>query len=106
MNHWMTRSRLDGEDGDGHWVMARPWLTADRIQFGCYVQLMRELIRMADSSFFNYMRIEPTIFVEIFNRVGLESKNYIPLYGDPATIRNFGQHSTNRRRNGNGAVEA
>ena len=36
----MTRSRLDGGDWDGHWVL---WLTADRILqlVGRYIQLMR-----------------------------------------------------------------
>ena len=57
----------------GIWFLARSWLTADRIlQFGSYVQLKREL-RMGDSSFFNYMRMEPYMFDEILNRVGLGS---------------------------------
>ena len=30
----------------------------------------------------------------------------IPLDGDPATIRNFGQNDTNRNGNGKSAVEA
>ena len=35
---------------------------------------------MADSSFFNYMymRMEPNMFDEILNRVGLESKRVTP----------------------------
>ena len=53
--------------------LARPWLTADRmLQLGCYVQPMREL-RMTESSFFIYMRMEPNMFDEILKRVGLES---------------------------------
>ena len=55
--------------------LARPWLTADRMQqFGQYAQLMREL-RMTDSSFFSiYMRMEPIMLDEILRRDGLESK--------------------------------
>ena len=54
--------------------LAHPWLTADRMQqFGRYVQLMREL-RMPDSSFFIYMRMEPIMFDKILNRDGIESK--------------------------------
>ena len=34
------------------------------------------------------------------------SKTPIPLDGDSATIRNFGQNDTNRNRNGKSAVEA
>ena len=50
--------------------LTRPRLTADRmLQLGRYVQLMREL-RMTDSSFFIYMRMEPSMFDEILNRVG------------------------------------
>ena len=33
-------------------------------------------------------------------------KTGIPLEGDPTTIRNFGQNSSNRSRNGKSAVEA
>ena len=43
------------------------------LQFGPFVQLMGEL-RMADSSFFIYMVMEPNMFDEILNRVDLESK--------------------------------
>ena len=61
--------------------LARPWLTADRmLQLGSYVQLMREL-RMTDSSVFIYMRMEPNMFDEILNRVGLESKRVSPSSG-------------------------
>ena len=49
--------------------LACPWLTADKwLPFGRYVQLVREL-RMADSSFFNYMRMEPNIFDESWPRI-------------------------------------
>ena len=49
-------------------LLARPRLTAGRmLQFGRYVQLMREL-RIKDSSFFIYMRMEPNMFEEILNR--------------------------------------
>ena len=66
--------------GNGVGFMASPWLTADRwLSFGRYVKLMR--IRMADSSFFNYMRIELDMFVEILNRVGLESKKVTSTSG-------------------------
>ena len=34
------------------------------------------------------------------------TKNPIPLDGDSATIRNFGQNDSNRSRNGKSAVEA
>ena len=34
------------------------------------------------------------------------SKTPIPLDGDSATIRNFGQNDTNRNRNGKSAVQA
>ena len=58
--------------------LTRPWLTADIVlQLGRYVQLLREL-RMTDSSFFIYMRIEPSLFDEILNRVCLESKRVTP----------------------------
>ena len=55
--------------------LTRPWLTADRmLQFGRDVQLMREL-RMTNSSFsFINMRMEPNMFDEILNRVGLNLK--------------------------------
>ena len=50
------------------WV--RPWLSADRrLQFGHYDQLLRELRMKDNSSFFNYMRMEPLMFDEILNRV-------------------------------------
>ena len=58
--------------------LTRPWLTADRmLQLGRYVKLMGEL-RMTDSSFFIYMRMEPSMFDEILNRVGPESKRVTP----------------------------
>ena len=45
--------------------LVRPWLTADRmLQLCCYVQLMGER-RMAESSFFIYMRIEPNMLDEM-----------------------------------------
>ena len=66
------------EIGIGVGFLARPWLTADRwLPFGRYVQLMREVM-MADSSFFNYMRMKTNIFDEILNRVGLESERVTP----------------------------
>ena len=34
------------------------------------------------------------------------SETDIPLDGDPPTIRNFGQNSSNRSRSGKSAVEA
>ena len=37
---------------------------------------------------------------------GNRPKPPIPLDGDSATIRNFGQNDTNRSRNGKNAVEA
>ena len=58
--------------------LTRPWLAADiMLQLGRYVQLMREL-RMTDSSFFIYMRMEPSMFDKILNRVGPESKRVTP----------------------------
>ena len=78
MNHRLS-SVLDDEDqarwrqrAKRFWV--RPCLSTDRgLQFGHYDQLIREL-RMEDrSSFFKYMRMEPLMFDEILNRVGLES---------------------------------
>ena len=47
------------------------------LQLGRYVHLMREL-RMIDSSFVIYMRMEPSMFDEILNRVGQESKRVTP----------------------------
>ena len=42
---------------------APPWLSADRkLQFGHYEQLLRELRMEDNSSFFNYMRMEPLMF--------------------------------------------
>ena len=50
------------------WV--RPWLSTDRrLQFGHNDQLLIELRMEDNSSFFNYMRMEPLIFDEILNRV-------------------------------------
>ena len=50
------------------WV--RPWLSADRrLQFGHCDQLLGELRMEDNSSFFNYMRMEPLMFDEILNRV-------------------------------------
>ena len=58
--------------------LTRPRLTADRLlQLSRYVQLMREL-RMTDNSFFIYMKMEPSMFDEIINRVGPESKRVTP----------------------------
>ena len=58
--------------------LTRPWLTADRmLQLGRCVQLMREL-RMTDSSFFIYMRMKPSMFDEILDGVGPESKRVTP----------------------------
>ena len=61
--------------------LGRTWLTADRmLQLGRYVQLMRKL-KMTDSSFFIYMMKEPSMFDEILNRVGIESKRLISTSG-------------------------
>ena len=50
------------------WV--RPWLSADsRLQFGYYDQLLRELRMEDNSSFFNYMRMEPLMFDQISPRI-------------------------------------
>ena len=50
------------------WV--RPSLSADRrLHFGHYDQLLRELRMEDNSSFFNYMRMEPLMFDELLNRV-------------------------------------
>ena len=69
MNHrlFMLNDEVQARQSQ-FWV--RPWLSADRrLQFGHYDQLLREL-RMEDNpSFFNYMRMEPLMFDEIFNRV-------------------------------------
>ena len=61
---------------------ALPWLTADRMLHlvGRYIQLMREL-RMTDSSIFIYMKMDPNMFVEILNRVGLEFRRLTPTSG-------------------------
>ena len=51
------------------------------------------------------------ILTKISNRSGIAvqwnivNKTDTPLDGDPATIRNFGQNSSNRSRNGKSAVE-
>ena len=76
---------LDGEIqarlrrwGVGIGFLTRSWLTADRmLQLGRYVQLMREPM-MTDSSLIIYMRMEPSMFVEILNRVGPDSKRVTP----------------------------
>ena len=58
--------------------LTRSWLIADIVlQLGRYVQLLREL-RMTENSFFIYMRMEPSLFDEILNRVGPESKRVTP----------------------------
>ena len=67
----MTRSSLDGGDGDGHRVLGPSLINCrQNATFGRYVHHMREL-RMTDSSFFIYMRMELNMFDKIFNRVGL-----------------------------------
>ena len=60
----------------GFGFLARPWLTSDRrLQFGRHIQLK------ADSSFPNYIRMEPKIFDEILNRFGLESERVTSTSG-------------------------
>ena len=67
MNHRLTR--LDDEIQARRrrkmfWV--HPWLhAAGGLQFGHYDQLMR-----GSTSFFNYMRMEPYLYDEIFHRAG------------------------------------
>jgi len=49
----------------------RPWLThARRLQFGVYRQLMQELRLEDEGAFFNCMRMEPTMFDVLLQRVG------------------------------------
>ena len=67
MNHRLFM--LDGEvqarqrqRAKRFWVW--PWLSADRrLQFGHYDQLLRELRMEDNSSFFNYMRMEPLMIM-------------------------------------------
>ena len=56
-------------------IFARPWLPADRMLqlVGRYIQLMR-VLRMTDSLFFIYMKMEP-------NSVSLEFKRLTPTSG-------------------------
>ena len=61
--------------------LVRPWFTADRmLKFGRYVKLMSDQ-RMTDSSILIYIRMEPNMFDEILNRVGIESKRVTPTSG-------------------------
>ena len=61
----MMRSRQDRGGGPND-----SGLSADRrLQFGNYDQLLIELRMEDNSSFFNYMRMEPLMFDEILNRV-------------------------------------
>ena len=53
---------------------------------------MREL-RMTDSSFFIYMRMEPNMFDEILNRVGLEFKSVTPTSGKHLNQHEVGQNA-------------
>ena len=57
-------------------IFARPWLPADRMLqlVGRYIQLMI-VLRMTDSLFFIYMKMEP-------NSVGLEFKRLTPTSGN------------------------
>ena len=48
----------------------------------------------------------PDEFVQCWSGSPVFPKTPIPLDGDSATIRNFGQNDTNRNRNGKSAVEA
>ena len=77
----MTRPSIDGDGGDGHRVLvpslvnfrqnAKIWSlcpTYERAKYG------RQLI-------FIYMRMDPNMFDEIVNRVGLESKRVTPTSG-------------------------
>ena len=72
MNHRLIRLEIQARRrrrAKRFWV--RPWLSADRrLQFGHYDQLMRELRMEDNTSFFNYMRMEPHMFDEILLRVG------------------------------------
>ena len=50
------------------WV--RPWL-AIRPMYGHYEQLMNELLRENHTDFKNFLRLEPEMFFELVERVGL-----------------------------------
>ena len=85
----MTRSRLDEECGNGHRVLD-PSLVDCRhnttIEPLC-PSYEREL-RMTDSSFVIYMRMEPSMFDEILNRVGPESKRVTPRKAFEPDVKN------------------
>ena len=68
MNHRLFMLDDEVQAVKRFWV--RPCLSADRrIEFGHYDQLLRELRMEDNSSFSNYMRMEPLMFDEILNRV-------------------------------------
>ena len=75
LSYWMTRSRLDEGDGDGHRVLD-PSLVYCRhnATIGPLCPSYERMLRMTDSSFVIYMRMEPSMFDETLNRVGPESK--------------------------------
>ena len=75
----MTRSRLDEGDGDGHRVLD-PSLVhcSHNATIGPLCPSYERELRMTDSSFVIYMRMEPSMFDETLNRVGQESKGVTP----------------------------
>ena len=83
MNHRFiildARSRLDEGNGDGHRVLD-PSLVYCRhnATLGPLCQSYERELRMTDSSFVIYMRMEPSLFDETLNRVGPESKRVTP----------------------------
>ena len=78
----MTRSWLDGGDGDGHKVLGPSLI--NYIQNTTTWPLCPTYERAKDDRqliLFIYMRMEPNMFDEILNRVGLESKRLTPISG-------------------------
>ena len=73
----MTRSRLNRGDGDAHRVLG-PSLVNFR-QKATIGPLHPTYGQTAPFS--NYMRMEPNMFDEILNRVGLETKRVTPTAG-------------------------
>ena len=72
----MTRSRLDEGDGDGHRVLGPSFVYCrHNATIGSLCPSYERELRMTDSSFVIFMRMEPSKFDETLNRVGPESKS-------------------------------
>ena len=66
----LRRRRRDRRQLRSCWV--RPWLSAKRrLKFGHYDRLMAELGMEGQQSFFNFLKMQPQLFDELLNTVGV-----------------------------------